>query len=122
MLIVKYEEHRNDYDRRHYEKSFKSLSDLEERLFGLMRWGYEGHMWFNIDYKNEVVYDPIKIHPAQGPLRYWIHQIEQDGKIIFSDGMYTSNQTFATKTVKEWFYHCDNRVNKPTFNFADDDD
>ena len=123
MLIVKYEEHRNDYDRRHFEKFFKSLSDLEEWLFGLMRWEYKYHMWFNVNNKGEVAYcDPIKIHPAQGPLRYWVHQIEQDGKIIFSDGMHTNSQAFATKAVKEWFLHCENRVNKPAFNFAEDED
>ncbi len=121
MLIVKYEEHRNDYDRRHIEKVFKSLSDLEEWLFGLMRWEYKGHMWFNINYKGEVVYEHIEVHPAQGPLRYWVHQIEQDGKIIFSDGMHTNNQKFASKAVKEWFLHCKNRVNQPTFNFAKDE-
>lgn len=123
MLIVKYEEHRNDYDRRHFEKFFKSLSDLEEWLFGLMRWEYKYHMWFNVSHEGKVGYnDPIKVHPAQGPLRYWVHQIEQDGKIIFSDGMHTNNQAFATKAVKEWFLHCENRVNKPAFNFAEDED
>ena len=121
MLIVKYEEHRNDYDRRHFEKFFKSLSDLEEWLFGLMRWEYKRHMWFNIDYKGEVVCEHIAVHPAQGPLRYWVHQIEQDGKIIFSDGMHTNNQKFASKAVKEWFLHCENRVNQPAFNFAKDE-
>ena len=46
MITVKYERYWNDYIRKHEEKTFSSLADLEECIFGQMQQGYAKAMSF----------------------------------------------------------------------------
>ena len=124
MITVKYERYWNDYIRKHEEKSFSSLADLEEWIFGKMQQDYAKAMSF------PTVEAAARIHnegpwasefrPVWGEEAFWIHQISYShGGIIFTDGKFTSGQRHWSKEVQSWLDHCKERCSAPKFNFSE---
>jgi hypothetical protein len=114
MITVKYERYWNDYLRRFETKSFYSLSELENWMFDSIKRSYKNALRFPTS-------EPCRIEVAPSPTSelIWIHLIETDGGIIFSDGEMTDKHKHWSEEVKKWLMHCEERKNKPKFNFVD---
>lgn len=125
MFRVKYERYWNDYRRRHEEKHFSDLAELEEWIFGQMQQNYTNPsaMSFPTPKKAERIKADgpwsIEFRPVWGEENIWIHLIESPSGIVFSDGKFTSGQKHWSKAVQEWLTRCDQRQNAPKFNFAE---
>lgn len=123
MITVKYERYWNDYLRRFETKSFYSLSELENWMFDSIKRSYKNALRFPTPEAVSYVKSdgPWRIEVAPSPTSelIWIHLIETDGGIIFSDGEMTDKQKHWSKEVKKWLIHCEERKNKPKFNFVD---
>lgn len=121
MITVKYEEYWNDYRRKDHLKVFGSLTSLENWIFDQMQQKYQNN--------NLALYFPkkgnpnfpgrIDISPVYGGPCLWIHLIENERGIIFSDGKLTCGAKHASKQVVEWLEHCTARRDNPNFCFAD---
>lgn len=61
----------------------------------------------------------IEFRPVWGEESIWIHQIESNDGIIFSDGRFTSRQKHWSKSVQDWLIRCEQRRRQPKFNFAE---
>lgn len=128
MLRVKFERYWNDYHRRDDSKPFDDFSDLENWLFSQMQQDYINNshvMSFPTPAAAKRIHADgpwsIEIQPKYGEEQIWIHQIESSGRIIFSDGKFTSGKKYWTVDVQDWLTHCEQRRKNPQFNFADDD-
>ena len=117
MYRIDYEEYWNDFFRKQHQKTFASLSDIEEWVFGQMQRDYRGD--------NLVMYFPqgdqpsrIEFHPVRGGASFWIYMIQSNDGIVFSDGKLTCGQKYASERVREWLKHCKERRDKPAFCFA----
>lgn len=129
MFKIYYEEYRNDYWRKPLEKSFYSLQEIEDWIFGQMRRDYSnkktgGHaMSFPTPEAAERIKSDgpweIQFQPEIGSATYWIHQIRDDRGIIFSDGKMTAGKRHWTLSVQDWLTHCKERQYNPTFDFVD---
>lgn len=116
MYTVKYEMHRNDYDKQHMEKTFNSLNDIENWIFNQMKNNYhndEFNMYFPIDGIFRIKFKP----QTPGP-QYWIHEIDSSNGIEFTDGEYTCSQEHKSETIQHWLEHCEERRKNPIFKFA----
>ena len=49
---------------------------------------------------------------------YWIHKIEENGKIIYSDGKHTAGIKHWNDDTKQFCRELYQEVNHPTFNFG----
>lgn len=113
MYTIKYEEYRNDYDRRSYERSFNSLTAVEDWLFDQMQQSYE-RMWFPSREPSR-----IEVSPVYGGPHIWIYMISSPRGIEFTDGRFTNGQKHWSQEVQTWLKHCNERKNKPKFVFAE---
>jgi len=124
MITVYYEEYHNDYIRYNHVKRFESLKELEDWIFNQMQADYsaswamsvptpEAAKRINGGYPWEISFRPV----FRGP-DYWIHMIENDEGIIFSDGRRTSNQRHWNDEVKKWLVNFEHRRKQPKFNFV----
>ena len=128
MLRVKYERYLNDYFRKDETKSFADLTALENWMFDQMQQDYsgdEGAMSFPTPKKAARIHADgpwgIELRPVYGEAQIWIHQIESDAGIIFTDGRFTSRRKYWTDEVQDWLVHCEQRRKNPQFNFVGDD-
>ena len=126
MIKVKYEVYWNDMNKKHKEKSFYNLKEVENWIFGMMKRDYSDDwaMHFPTQEKvnrlNEKGPWEIEFRPERGGASYWIHQMETNEGIIFTDGKYTARQRHWSQRVKEWIDHCEERrTAKPKFIFID---
>lgn len=125
MLKVKYEQYWNDHHRKTEEKSFSSLSELEEWMFGQMQRDYtKPHaMSFPVPEAVERIHADgpwaAEFQPACGSETFWVRYIEDETGIIFSDGTFTAGQKHWSGQAKSWLEHCESRRKAPKFNFAD---
>lgn len=119
MYTVKYERHRNDYEKQHLEIKFNSLDEIENWIFDQMKNDYHNngnlnmYMYFPIDGICRIKFKP----QTPGPY-YWIHEIDSSNGIEFTDGTYTCNQEHKSETIQHWLEHCEERRKNPTFKFA----
>ena len=124
-MKVIFEKYTNDYNRKSETKTFTSLTELENWIFGQMQQDYSRNryaMWFPLPesvkkYKRDGP-GSIEFRPCYGGEDIWIHQIESNDGIIFSDGRFTSGQKHWTIDVQNWLVHCEQRRKNPKFNFA----
>lgn len=128
MIHVKYERYWNDYRRKDEVKSFASLQELEEWIFGRMQQNYTKNniaMFFPTPKALERIGADgpcyIEFRPVLGEDIWYIHQIESANGIIFSDGRFTAGQKHWTKEVQGWLEHCMERRDAPKFDFAKED-
>lgn len=129
MIKVKYEMYWNDLNKKHEVKSFYSLKDVENWMFDMMKRDYVNDDWAMRFPTQESVKRVqrlggsglwgIEFRPEIGGVTYWIHQMETNDGIIFTDGKYTSRQKHWNKEVREWIDHCEERRIKPKFIFAE---
>lgn len=125
MIRIKYERYWNDLRRENnLTKTFYGLKELEDWLFN--------NAQFSTIYKKIDVYFPVteptswKSNPEPSRIEStdndgwstWVHVIENDNGIIFSDGKYTAWQKHWNDEVKAWLKHCGERATKPRFNFV----
>lgn len=113
MYTVKYERHRNDYEKQHLEIKFNSLDEIENWIFNQMKNNYQEYMRFPVNYTDRINFKP----ETPGPY-YWIHEIDSSNGIEFTDGTYTCNQEHKSETIQHWLEHCEERQKNPTFKFA----
>lgn len=126
MLRVKYERYWNDFIRKNEEMSFLSLEGLEEWLFGQMKQNYTKNqfvMSFPTPEKAARIGESgpweIEFKPEYGGESFWIHLIQSEQGIIFSDGRFTAGQKHWSAEVQNWLRHCEERRKAPKFDFAE---
>lgn len=126
MLKVKYERYWNDFIRKNEEMSFLSLEGLEEWIFGQMKQDYSKNqfaMSFPTPEKAERIGESgpweIEFKPESCGESFWIHLIQSEQGIIFSDGRFTAGQKHWSAEVQNWLRHCEERRKAPKFDFAE---
>lgn len=122
MVFVEYEEYTNDFCRNYMGKRFYSLSEFEDWFFALCDGKYEDKIsipdpdrkdiWGNGPSRMEV-----NCRRTQNKC-FWVHQIENCGKIVFSDGKHTSGQKHWNEEIQNLCRHMLERKNTPRFNFG----
>lgn len=127
MYIATGEYYGNDYTRKNFEMRFGSLNEIFEFMKKISK-NFNSN-WSNyfptpngIPHGTDSKYDwvsRISCHNEEDRTfhSYWIHQIESENGIIFSDGKYTKNEKFCSKKVEEWLVECDKKqkASKPKF-------
>ena len=123
MLKVKYERYWNDSYRRNEVLSCPDLDQLADWMFDKIQQDYSKAMFFPTPEKVAQIGEKgpwkIELRPRWGEEQIWIHQIENECGIIFSDGKFTSRQKHWSKAVQEWLVQCEERRLRPKFNFVD---
>ena len=123
MLKVKYERYWNDSYRRNEVLSCSDLDRLADWMFDKIQQDYSKAMFFPTPEKVAQIGEKgpwkIELRPRWGEEQIWIHQIENECGIIFSDGKFTSRQKHWSKAVQEWLVQCEERRLRPKFNFVD---
>lgn len=118
MITINYEIYKNDFMRTQgLRKQFENLDSLENWIFGQMQQNYTNNsiaMWFP---RQERI-GRISFTPCFRGEHYWIHSIEDNDGILFSDGTTTSGQEFMADCIQKWCTACTERRDKPTFNFV----
>lgn len=123
MIKVKYHKYYNDYNNSYETKTFSSLDELADWLFGMVKGKYEYKIWF-VDpdakymFENKLRLDSSCIKSNDGEWSYWIEQIEKDDKIIYSTGKFTNGICHWNDEIKDWLRTCRERMNNPQFNFG----
>ena len=116
MIRITYTEYYNDYCKYSHEANFRDLTDLENWIFKQMKQKYQNNYY--------VMYFPetpsrILFAPESTGAKNWIHLIENERGIIFSDGKMTNGLKHQSEEVRQWLIHCNQRQNQPTYNFVD---
>lgn len=129
MIRVYFEEYHNDYFRKNHVQAFYGLRDLENWIFDQMRQNYSDKdngrhvMSFPTpEAAKRIVSEApwsIEFKPDYDGPTYWIHKIEHNGGILFSDGSMTAKRKHWSKEVQEWCSHCHKRQYNPQFNFIE---
>lgn len=127
MFTVYYERYWCDFMRKQEEKTFYSIQELEDWIFGSMRRNYDDSlaMFFPTpEILKNIGDDPgkpsrIEFKPSASSETYWIHEIDGPNGIEFSDGTRTSGQKHWSRNVREWCIRCDKKRKSPKFNFVD---
>ena len=123
MLKVYGEHYVNDHNRRNVVYKFTDLAELEEWLFDQPEACYNMRFSVYKKGKNPAYSDlPFSINICLNKNRgveLWIHRIDNEEGIIFSDGVMTNGRKHWSKKVEDWCRHCDERWRKPTFIFID---
>lgn len=107
----------------HHTKDFESLEDITEWIFGQMYQDYKKNMHFP---------DPDKTDSGDTELEHTvcfigepsgteisIRKMEENGKILYSDGKMTSGLWHMSNAVKTWCRECIRQQESPDFNFAE---
>lgn len=124
MYVAKFERYWNDYRRKDETKTFSGLAELENWMFGQMQQDYTKDFVMTFPTPAAAVRIKadgpwaIEFRPKWGDENIWIHLIENDAGIIFSDGKFTAGLKHWIREVQEWLTHCEERRKSPKFNFA----
>ena len=128
MIKVRYERYYNDNYTYHESKNFNSMEELADFFFGLVQGEYNGKLTF-VDPESPIHNDPVDPKLNSSCIRalgekyiYYIHQIEKDGAIIYSCGTFTNGICHWNEEAKQWLRDCRERVERPQFNFARNED
>ena len=126
MIKAYIEEYYNDYFKKQHVMEFPNLSNLADWIFGQMRTDYSGDslaMGIPTPEKAERIKADapwrIEFKPERGGPSFWIHQMKENGRIIFTDGTYTNGQRHWSQAAKEWCIDIEKRRKNPTFDFAE---
>ena len=122
MIRIKYELYTNDYWRNPQTKTFYSLSEFCDWIFECCDGNYKEKIFIPNPDRTDIWYDgPSRIEINRmwtQNNQVWIHQIESDAGIIFSDGKHTDGIKHWNETAKQMCRDLLVRRNKPSFNFA----
>ena len=113
MLTIKYEIYYNDYNFPHRIEKLKDLNEVKKWIYGQMHVS-EYEKWIRLNYN--PVY--ISIQPEGPGMVLYIHQIEDEDGILFSDGEYTNNLDHCADCIKKWIEELKNDIKSPKFNFV----
>ena len=120
-IVIKYEEYRNDLWRKNHMNWFKDLEQFKDWFFELS------------DGRNDLIGIPdpedctVFGEPSGGMevsnyrpfcVTYWVHEIDIDEQVVFSDGFYTDRRRCWTDEIKQLCKEMLSRKNNP----ASDDD
>lgn len=126
MIKVYYEEYLNDFWRKQHVREFANLDSLAEWIFGQMRTDYVKDRYVmgipTPEIAKRIHSDApwrIEFMPERGGPTFWIRQMKENGRIIFTDGTMTAGQKHWSQAVKEWCIDLEERRKAPTFDFAD---
>lgn len=121
-MTIFYEEYTNDFIRSYKEKTVYSLKEFENWFFGLCKGRYKDKI---------SVPDPDgQFCMKEGPYRmdvncmweenrhYWVHRIDSNGKIIFSDGKLTDGMKHWNEDAKQLCREIISRRDHPKFDFG----
>lgn len=114
MISIKYEIYYNDYNRKYEDKSFGSMAEFKDWLFGLMNRPYvdkDGYknMYFLDNNKEISSGSRIEVRPERGGASYWIHCVSDNNNIVFSNGKYTNGQCYISEGFKEFMKECQDK-------------
>lgn len=126
MYKIYAEKYRNDYTRKNVEMSFISLNEIFEYLKDIscnFSNKYDNRFPQKKNYNDNAKNWPGRISVSDEKDNYytvfWIHQIESQNGIVFSDGKFTRGEHFCAKSVEEWLNKCHEEKNKK-FNFVEE--
>ena len=132
MINIKYEIYNNDYNRRYESKSFASMSDFKDWMFGMMHRPYvDDDGYKNMYFLDEVIRvgrdirtgDEIRFKPEFRGAHYWIHCVNDNNNVVFSNGKYTNGQCYISEGFKAFMKECldkrDGKVNDFVFGEID---
>lgn len=124
MIKVKYEKYYNDYRNTQEEKSFYTLEEVADWMFGMVQGAYKGSLYFMNPDKNherdgKLYFSSSNIKSYDGNYSYFIEQIERDGVIIYSCGTFTNKICYWNEEIKQWLRNCNERIKNPHFNFGE---
>lgn len=121
MIKIYYDEYLNDFcHKKGQTKTFSDLGELKNWIFGKMKQPYDTPyaMYFPDPRKKDQEPSSIDFQEYRGSMQVWIHQIQNENGIIFSDGTLTSGQKHWNDEIKNWLIECNEFKKKPTFNFV----
>ena len=120
MLRIYYEEYYNDYHRKDLNRSFSTLKELENWIFGQMQQDYSDkeNGWTKMYFPRK---EPTQFEftPKRGGPSIWIHRIDNEHGIVFSDGRFTGGKKHWSSEIRQWLKQCHERQYNPHFNFVD---
>lgn len=97
MYTLKYELYNCDYLRKHEQKNFGSLSAMKSWIHeNTIEDGY--HKW--LPRKDAI--GAIEFGTKDRKFDMWIHEIDSDEGILFTDGKYTGQQKHMSDRIVEW--------------------
>ena len=127
MIKLKYEIYKNDYSFSYEDKSFSSLSEFKDWMFGLMHRPYVEDGRKNMYFLDGVLAERyqvssgsrIEVRPEWGGAVYWIHCVSNNDNIVFSNGKFTNGQCYVSEGFKAFLKECqdkrDGKVNSFVF-------
>lgn len=123
MIRVTYQKYFNDYRKNYETANFASLNGLADWMFEKVVGKYKGQIYFTDPDQNHVFEGKLKlsgssIHTSDPEWHYYIHQIQKDGAIIYSDGRFTNGICHWNDEIKQWLRDCRERKDNPKFNFG----
>ena len=125
MIIVKGEDYETDYNRPAFKKSFESMEELYAFLTKDLPYGKETLELPWLDKEGNIKVPRsmsaairFKIADRRYPVTECIFQIEENGKILFSDGSLTDGRAQIGSRVRELLVSLE-RFKKADYDFAD---
>ena len=123
MIKVYYEEYTNDYCRRDKTETFYGYDAFKDWFFNKCRGSYKDKISIpnpdsTIFKKDELPYSMEVNCMWEENKCYWIHKIEKDGKIVFSDGRHTNRIKYWNDDVRQMCREMLAREKNPQFDFG----
>ena len=106
MYRVRYKKYYKDFRNSQEGKSFYSLEELADWLFGMVNEKYSNSSLYFIDpdkkhERNGKLYlDNSCVQSYDGIFHYWVEQIEKDEAIIYSCGTFTNGICHWNEEIK----------------------
>lgn len=122
MIEIKIERYVTGSARTYLKKQFRDLDELERWIFDQMWERYSNAMYFPTptDKWNENCFPKaIEFCPIGGETVFYIHLIQNENGILFSDGICTFGKRHCSKNVQEWLIRCKDLAENPVFNFIE---
>ena len=118
MIKVTYQEYTNDFCKQTKEKLFYNLGEFADWFFKLCDRDYEKYISIPLPTQKVAPYR-MEVNCMWTKNKcFWVHMIEREGTIIFSDGKFTSGQKHWNDEMKELCTQMEQRRKKPVFNFG----
>lgn len=126
MITITYEEYYNDFTRRRgLTNSFSSLEEfkcfLKERAKGTDKdTNFSTGIFKLKEDKSNMATSIDRISCRNNDRSYpctWVHKIEKDNKICFSDGQYTKGINFISDEMISFLKQTDKEISEPSYNF-----
>lgn len=123
MILIDYEEYTNDYCRNFKQKQMMDLGEFADWIFGLCKGKYGDDIHIP-DPDSKLLPEYMLPYMVEVQCKrtdgceYWVHQIKQNGKIIFSDGKHTNGIKHWNDLMKQTCRDMLQRRDNPQFDFG----